>query len=282
MLMKSLTNIQAAAAELVDRVVRDSGRAAEVVVGEYCAAGGALARNFTVWELMWAYRKWKRASMRAATWNQSPEDPVDPVTMETFAAVEETAEEESTGADSARSGREVAGALLRLMDQRLLKAEVKWKETEIALRAGDEVRSMNGPGRVQTADGKWVEWLYCAVVLWSAGGIRKVVPESVVLSKRGPGKCPHGSLRLRVFTITESGKVDAAGTMQAVGTMLLMFRGEAAGMRTHAEVARATGKTRANGSAKARRIAAEVVRAGNKPSFSVLRARDTVGKKKQD
>lgn len=274
-----LSAFEAAAAELVETRSGDSGTAPEVVVAGLCSVGGELYGSCEGWALLSWYRRWKRDKTRAATWNQSREVPVDPASMELVAGAAAEDEGPGGGGVAGRSNADVAAGLLRLMDGRLLRAPVEFRETQAALAPGDTVCVAQGPGRVQCADGRWVEWMAGAVILRAPDGVaRRVFAECVLVGRRAPGDCPHGTVRMRRMVVKE-GAVDAGGMLQAVGTLLLMFKGDAAGMTSHAEVARATGMTRANGSAKARRIAAEVVKAGNKPSFAVLRSRETVGKK---
>jgi hypothetical protein len=289
--MSVTTTERAAAAELVETLVSESADSVENVV-RGLVRGGVLEGFCTEEELAGWHRTWKRRERAAERW-QRGEIPVDPALLEQQAegkAAAEFEEEEMTVAAEAAAlaalkgeTKGIAGGVLRMIDRRLLRERVKWQEVNRALLYGEkraEVR--RGAGCATQADGKVVEWVGFAVVILTAeGAVSRVFPECRYRGMKKPGwkGMVYGVVRMQRPVVVERA-VDGTGRTQAMGTLLIMFRGRAGQCRTHADLAAVCGTTRANGSAKARRIAAEDVKAGGKAAFRVLRSRETVGKPK--
>lgn len=269
---EELTDLQAAAAELVATRHRDSGRpVAEIIralcdgdLKEWCEAG-----NCSAWDL----NQWHKTWLKDTTTNeyfQTSGITVDPETLDQYEAPEPVRQKRKP--ETQAQATEISAALLRFMDKRLLKAELKWKESAIALRAGERPEQRMGAGSQRQDDGRVVEWVAFAVLIRThAGGVRKVIPEGRTngLRPAGWGGYPNGAARVKFITCTRH-DADSDATSQAVGTLLLLFQGNAAGMEKQSDVAAATGCTKGNISAKAIRMA----RTAKSHTLSTLRCRE--------
>src|SRR5262245_50546657 len=104
----SLTTMQrAAAAELVETLVREHAGTVEDVVRELVQ--GRLRGCCTEEDVAGWHRTWKRRQRAAETWHQGDEIPVDPAALEQQAAGDGQAAEEAAAAAAAGSvGAETA------------------------------------------------------------------------------------------------------------------------------------------------------------------------------
>ncbi len=281
---------QAAAAEYLEFAHRKTGRGVLELAKENCSTGGKLFQFCRVDQLLLWHRVWKRQERAEENFRQSPEIPVDPVAFSEMAAAESAESAEDAGPEgdeipragtADRAEQEIAGGFLEFMDQRLMRAGLRWRESSVALRSGETFTQRMGGGRAHESGGRLVEWVGSAVMIGNGGLPRRVVAEAFIRGLRPAGSAGyrHGAVRLKKAELVRR-TTDERATAQAVGTLLLLFRGKAGGLKNQVEVAAATGCTKANISAKARRMAGSVVKAGNKPSFRGLRCKGTVGKVK--
>lgn len=278
----TLPERSAAAAEFLDRRHRQSGRPVAELAEELCRAGGPLAGYCSSGELGRWHGVWRRAQKRLENFQDSPEISVDPGSFEEVEAPEAGAESFPDPLEGipGRSDSEIAGGILHFMDARLLKSGLRWRETQVFFKAGESAREATGPGAAVESRGRRVQWLAGAVLIGPPGQAPSVVvPEAKVKCERPPGwkNCRHGAVRILKMEAVRTGAVDQKATAQAVGSLLLLFRGEAGGLKTQVQVAKATGCTKANISAKERRMAGAIVKAGNKASFRGLRCKGTIG-----
>ena len=271
-----LTDAQNAAAELISRLHKSpaNSRTIDELAAELCATPqrrGGLQGFCQPYELRRWYRQWRRTEEIAAFYSKSIA--VDPESLDENEAPEsQQSEQPAAKADAS----EMSGQMLRFMDQRLMRAELTWKETAIALRAGERAVQRMGAGSGRQDDGLVVDWIAFAVLIeTAAGGVRRIVPEVQLKGMRSPkpGQYPYGAARVRSIVAVRK-DADPRATAQAVGTMLLLFQGEAAGMRTQTEVANATGCTKANISAKGRRMS----KTANTSTLATMRCRDKLKK----
>lgn len=263
MKLEKLTDTQKAIADLVSTRMADTGHTAQEVAQELCAPGGPLRGQFLLADVLRWHRQVAVREQGERRWGR--EVATDPESMADLSG-------EKPKMDPGTMAGAIAGKLMDFMDAKLKTRTIRWGRTATSLAAGDSWRQVEGPGRMMIRGVEKV-WGAGAVIKERAGRAVAVFPECFATGYSHTGRRRTLNMNRPVMT---GEHFSAEGMAQMVAALLLLFREDAGGLTSHTQVADALGRTRANGSFLARKMAKKIVATGGIVGAAVIRKRETL------
>lgn len=253
--MKLMPKQMAAAVDLLKRRIEERGGPAAARAEELCAVElkGWLAAG----DLMAAYRPDTAPGRWVHGEHDRRLDYYDPQTLATKAGAAPEISEEVC--DRAAELEAIARVLRQLeAGGGLLRRKVKWRAKYYAMQTGERVEVRKGPGNADCTVGGRVEWLIRAVLIMRGDVVVKAFPEARSKNMRPAGWCGHKKtmVEMRVPELVAS-ELALRRISTSVAVLLLRLRRVNAELRSAAAIARAAGVTRANVSARGKRMEAE-------------------------
>lgn len=254
--MKLRPKQMAAAVDLLKRRIEERGGPAAARAEELCAVElkGWLAAG----DLMAAYRP----DTAPGRWVHGEHDRrLDYYDPQTLAAKVEAVVVQPPEDSEREAELEAIAMVLRKLEAGggLLRRKVKWRAKYYSMQTGERVEMRKGgPGQADCTVGGRVEWLIRAVLIMRGDVVVKAFPEARAKNMRPAGWCGHKKpmVEMRVPELVAS-ELALRRISTSVAVLLLRLRRVTAELRSGAAIARAAGVTRANVSARGKRMDAE-------------------------